>query len=472
MFQNISEKFQSIFLNIQSRGILGEKDINEILREIRLTLIEADVPIVIIKDFLEEVKNDVFEKNIVHSITSTKIIIEIIHERFVKLLTSDEYKSSNWLIKEKFSASKKILLIGLPGSGKTTTVGKLAYFIKNKIGSEKILLVSLDTNRFAAQEQLLSLSKQIPVDYFNSNERKSLKKITEEILEYLKKNEKNFDFVLFDTAGLIHNNQNAINELVKIKDSIIPDEIFLVMDSMTGQDSFISSKIFHEKIGITGIILTRIDSDTRGGAAISTSKITGKPIKFVGTGEKIDTLEVFDALKITNRILGVGNIFSIAEKAIESMDSRSLEMSSKKLEKGDFSLNDMKIQLEQILKIGGFNFLVSNLPNYFNKWKNEENINNNMIIKKQIAIIQSMTLKEKLNPKILNGSRKRRIALGSGVRVSDVNTLIKRYEVSLKVIKQFNLKNSNSIKKSSNIFKDKLNISNKINELIRIFKNK
>ena len=411
-------------------GTLNEK-LEKIVKSIagRATISEADVALSVVKDFIENIKSNIIGQEVLKSIKPDQMIVKLVQEELIKILG---------LNNEPLNIAKtgitKILFCGLQGSGKTTTIAKVANFIK-KDSKKKILLVSADIYRPAAQEQLYVLGKQINVEFFDHQNSQSVEAITLESIKYAEKNL--FDILLFDTAGRQVVDNKMMEELKIISQKLKPQETILVADSLTGQDAANIAKSFNEAVSITSSILTRVDGDGRGGAALSIKSITGAPIKFIGTGEKIDQLESFHPERIANRILGMGDIVSLVEKASENFDKKEMEDLAKKMSKGKFDLEDFASQLKQMGKMGGLSGIMSMLPGISKAQKlMAENKISDDVINHQIAIISSMTKKERADPDIIKASRKIRISNGSGTRVQDVNKLLKQFFQSQKMMKK------------------------------------
>ena len=429
MFGTLNEKLEKIVKSIAGRATISEDDLDITLREIRIALLEADVALSVVKDFIENVKSNIIGQEVLKSIKPDQMIIKLVQEELIKILG---------LNNEPLNIAKtgitKILFCGLQGSGKTTTIAKVANFIK-KDSKKKILLVSADIYRPAAQEQLHVLGKQINVEFFDHQNSQSVEAITLESIKYAEKNL--FDILLFDTAGRQVVDDKMMEELKTISQKLKPQETILVADSLTGQDAANIAKRFNEAVSITSSILTRVDGDGRGGAALSIKSITGAPIKFIGTGEKIDQLESFHPERIANRILGMGDIVSLVEKASENFDKKEMEDLAKKMSKGKFDLEDFASQLKQMGKMGGLSGIMSMLPGISKAQKlMAENKISDDVINHQIAIISSMTKNERADPDIIKASRKIRISNGSGTRVQDVNKLLKQFFQSQKMMKK------------------------------------
>ena len=428
MFASLNERLEKIVNSIKGKAIISEQDLEVTMREIRIALLEADVSLSVVKDFINNIKNNIIGKDVLKSIKPDQMIIKLVQDELINILGSN-----NEPLKIEKNGLTKILFCGLQGSGKTTSVAKLAHYIK-KDSKKKILLVSSDIYRPAAQEQLKVLSNQVGVEFFE-HKSESIETITDETLVYAKKNL--FDILLFDTAGRQVIDIEMMQELKKISEKLNPQETILVADSLTGQDAANIAKSFNEAVKITGSILTRIDGDGRGGAALSIKSITGQPIKFIGTGEKIEQLEAFHPERIANRILGMGDIVSLVEKAAENIDQSEIESLAKKMTNGNFDLEDFAKQLKQMGKMGGVTGIMSMLPGISKaqKMMAENKISENLI-SHQIAIINSMTKIERAKPSIIKASRKIRISNGSGTRVQDVNKLLKQFLQSQKMMKK------------------------------------
>lgn len=428
MFDSLAKKLTGLFDKFSKRGILTEADVEKSLREIRIALLEADIALPVVKSFIDAVREKAVGQEIVKSVSPAQMMVKIVHDQLVEALgTSDGSLNKGH--------PQIILLVGLQGTGKTTTAAKLGKYLKKQ--NKKVLMVSLDVYRPAAQEQLQQLGEQHDIECFPIGET-DIESICSNALKYAKSG--GFDSILLDTAGRLHINDELMNEVKKIQKITTPQETLLVVDSMTGQDAVNIAKSFKEAIDLTGIILTRVDGDARGGAALSMKQITGRNIKFVGMGEKIDQLEVFSPERIASRMLDMGDIVSLVEKASETADEEEAEKMMKKLEKGRFDLNDMVNYLKQMEKMGGLSSLLKMMPG-FGRMESELNRSgiDDKLLKRQVAIIYSMNPKERRNYKILNGQRKKRIANGSGVHVSEVNRLLKQYEQICKMMKQLGM---------------------------------
>ena len=428
MFDTLNTKFEKIVQSIRGKAVISETDLEVTLREIRIALLEADVSLVVVKEFINSIKSNILGKEILKSVKPDQMIIKLVQDELVKILGS-ENKSLNL----SSSQLTKILFCGLQGSGKTTSIAKLSYLLK-KSSKKKILLASADIYRPAAQEQLKVLAEQTGSDFFNHN-LSSASKIVDDSIDYAQKNL--FDILILDTAGRQVVDKKLMSELIEIENKFKPDETLLVADALTGQDAANVAKSFSDAINITGSILTRIDGDSRGGAALSIKSITNSPIKFIGLGEKVENFEPFHPERIAQRILGMGDIVSLVEKAAENIDKEEMEDMAKKIAKGKFDLEDFANQLKQMGKMGGVSGLLSMMPGVSKAQKlMAENKISNSMIDKQIAIISSMTKKERADPDIIKASRKIRISKGSGTKVQDVNRLLKQFLQSQKMMKR------------------------------------
>ena len=428
MFDTLNTKFEKIVQSIRGKAVISETDLEVTLREIRIALLEADVSLVVVKEFINSIKSNILGEEILKSVKPDQMIIKLVQDELVKILGS-ENKSLNL----SSSQLTKILFCGLQGSGKTTSIAKLSYLLK-KSSKKKILLASADIYRPAAQEQLKVLAEETGSDFFNHN-LSSASKIVDDSIDYAQKNL--FDILILDTAGRQVVDKKLMSELIEIENKFKPDETLLVADALTGQDAANVAKSFSDAINITGSILTRIDGDSRGGAALSIKSITNSPIKFIGLGEKVENFEPFHPERIAQRILGMGDIVSLVEKAAENIDKEEMEDMAKKIAKGKFDLEDFANQLKQMGKMGGVSGLLSMMPGVSKAQKlMAENKISNSMIDKQIAIISSMTKKERADPDIIKASRKIRISKGSGTKVQDVNRLLKQFLQSQKMMKR------------------------------------
>lgn len=430
MFDSLSNKLSGIFDRLTRRGNLTEEDVNEAMREVRIALLEADVALPVVKDFIAKVKERATGQEVIRSITPGQQVIKIVHDNLVELLgTTAEPLNFN------VTPPAVIMMLGLQGSGKTTTSAKLAKRISD-VDRKKVLLASLDVQRPAAQEQLAVLANQVNVISLPIIAGQSPVEIAKRALGVAK--QELYDVVILDTAGRLSIDEDLMAEAAAVRDAVHPHESLLVLDAMTGQDAVNTAQNFEQKIGVTGLILTRIDGDARGGAALSMRAVTGKPIKFLGVGEKTDALEVYHPDRLANRILGMGDVVSFVEKAAATINQEDAEEMAEKLLSGKgFDFNDLAKQLQQMRKVGGLGSFLGALPG-IGKIKQQladANIDDRLI-KRQEAIIQSMTPSERRDVDLIAASRKRRIAKGAGVEVSDVNRLIKQFLEMQKVMKQ------------------------------------
>lgn len=428
LFEGLSDKLQETFKKLRGRGKLTEADVTEALREVRMALLEADVNFKVVKDFVTKVKERAIGEEVLGSLTPGQQVIKIVNDELTALMGGNQ---SRILIASR--PPTVIMLVGLQGAGKTTTAGKLALHLRKQ--GKKPLLVAADVQRPAAIDQLQTLGKQLDIPVYADKESKNPVSIAKAALEQAQS--RLLDIVIVDTAGRLHINEELMEELVQIKKQVKPHEILLVADAMTGQDAVQVAQSFHEKLGLDGIILTKLDGDARGGAALSIKAVTGAPIKFVGLGEKMDALEPFHPDRMASRILGMGDVLGLIEKAQSEMDMDKTAALAKKISKEGFDLNDFLEQMQQIKKLGSFKDILGMIPGIGSKMKQ---LKDAKIDEKEIgkveAIIRSMTMKERQKPSILNGSRRKRIADGSGTRVQDVNQVIKQFEEASKQMKQ------------------------------------
>ncbi len=430
MFLNLSERFESIFKGLKQTGSIDEKSFDEAMRDIRRALLEADVALPVAKEFINHIRQESIGKEVLRSITPAQMITKIVSDELIKTLGGS---MSDLQIDE--NKSNYYLFAGLQGSGKTTTVAKIANYLKNK-KNKSVLTVSLDINRPAAFDQLKKLSDDIGISILPKVENQMPIDISKRAIEFAKLN--NIDCILLDTAGRTNIDDALMNELSQLEKEISPIETLLVLDSLTGQEAVNVVKDFSNKIKLSGSIITRVDGDARGGAALSMKYITDCPIKFMGVGEHIDDLEIFHPERIANRILGMGDIVSLVEKASENIDEQDAERMATKLQKGEFDLDDLLSQIRQMKKMGGLSSIMKFIPglkNLENKISHNDSAENSIM--KQEAIILSMTKYERSKPKIINGSRKKRIATGSGTKVSDINRVLKQHKKMTDMMKKF-----------------------------------
>jgi signal recognition particle subunit SRP54 len=429
MFESLSDRLGKIFEGLRGRGALNEADVGEALREVRRALIEADVSLEVVRAFVEQVRERAIGAEVTRSVTPGQQVVKIVHDELVSVLGEDAVPVSL-----AAAVPVPILMVGLQGSGKTTTTAKIAKRFKEKQG-KKVLLASLDTRRPAAMEQLAVLSQQVGVSSLTIVKGESAIEITRRALREAKLG--GFDVVILDTAGRTHIDEELMAETAEIKALANPHEVLLVADALTGQDAVNLARSFDQRVDITGIVLTRVDGDGRGGAALSMRAATGKPIKLIGTGEKMDALEDFHPGRIADRILGMGDIVSLVEKAREHVTAEDAQKMAKKLKKGVFDLEDLRGQLLQMKKMGGMGGLMAMMPGVGQMKKAMAGANvDEKVFDRQVAIINSMTKKERTNPDLLNASRRKRIAAGSGVEVSDVNKLMKQHRQMADMMKK------------------------------------
>jgi len=422
MFQTLTQNLTKIFDKIKGTGALTEAHIDSAMRDIRIALLEADVALPVVRAFISEVSEKAKGVEVIKSVSPAQMVIKIINDEIIRLLQPDENESK---VNLQSVPPVNLLIVGLQGSGKTTASAKLALKLKNQ--GKKVLLVSLDTYRPAAQDQLEVLAKSIEVDSLPIVKEQLPIAITERAIAAAKLS--GYDVVIYDTAGRLHIDDDMINEAIKIKSLVKPTETFLVMDAMIGQDAVNIASNFNHQLDITGIILSRIDGDSKGGAALSVRYITGKPIKFLSTGEKPDAFEEFDAKRIASRILDMGDVVSFVERAASVIDRNEVEKTAKKLKKGQFDLDDYITQIRMIKKMGGLGSMMNFLPGVSKlSSKIGDLTSGDKTLASQIAIVNSMTKKERKNPDILNASRKKRIATGSGTTVQQVNILLKQFK--------------------------------------------
>tara|TARA_B100000508_G_scaffold37167_1_gene29021 strand:- start:98 stop:1480 length:1383 start_codon:yes stop_codon:yes gene_type:complete len=438
LFENLSNRFEEIFKSLKKTGSIDEVSLDSAMRDIRRALLEADVALPIAKKFIEDVKKEAIGKEIIRSITPAQMITKIVNDQLIQILGS---ASPEFQINDNQISS--YLFAGLQGSGKTTTVGKIGNYLKSNY-DKKILFVSLDTTRPAAFDQLKKLSELIDVTILPKLENQMPIDIVSRAKQFAELQE--IDCVLYDTAGRMNVEEGLMSELSLLEKEINPLETILVLDSLTGQEAVNVASDFAKAINITGSILTRIDGDARGGAALSMKYITDCPIKFMGVGEQVDDLEKFHPERIANRILGMGDIVTLVEKAAETVDQEDAEEMAKKLQKGEFDLDDLLSQIRQMKKMGGISGMMKFIPGLSNlSDKIPQNTNPDNSIAQQEAIILSMTKYERSKPKIINGSRKKRIAAGSGTSVSEINKILKQHRKMSDMMKKLSRKGGGSI---------------------------
>jgi len=424
MFENLTEKFERAFKVLKGQGQITEINVAETLKEVRRALLDADVNFTTAKNFTNSVKEKALGRNVLTSVSPGQLMIKICHEELVELMGGNESE-----INLKGNPAI-ILMSGLQGSGKTTFTGKLGNYLKSKKG-KKVLLVACDVYRPAAIDQLHVLGEQLNIDVYSNKEEKNPVKIAQDAIQFAKSNA--FNVVLVDTAGRLAIDELMMDEIARIKNTIEPSETLFVVDSMTGQDAVNTAKAFNDKINFDGVVLTKLDGDTRGGAALTIKSVVDKPIKFVGTGEKMDALDVFYPSRMADRILGMGDVVSLVEKAQEQFDEEQARKLQKKIMKDQFDFNDFLTQLQQIKKMGNMKDLMGMIPG-MGKAIKDVDIQDDAF-KHVEAIIQSMTPKERSNPGILNNSRRLRLAKGSGTNIQEVNKLIKQFDDMKKMMK-------------------------------------
>ena len=428
-FESLSDKLQGVFKKLKGKGVLTESDINDAMREVKLALLEADVNFRVVKEFVTSVKEKALGVEVLESLTPAQQIIKIVNEQLIELMGGTNskltYSSSGFTV---------LLMVGLQGTGKTTTCGKLAAFLKKN--GKKPMLCACDIYRPAAIEQLEVVGKSVDTPVFTMRDCKEPAKIALEARKEAEK--KGFDVLIVDTAGRLQIDEALMDELVEIKSKVKPHEILLIVDALQGQDAVNVAEGFNEKLGIDGLIMTKMDGDSRGGAALSAKKVTGKPIKFMGVGEKSDALEPFHPERMASRILGMGDMLSLIEKAQESFDEEKANKLEQKLKKNQFTLEDFLDQIGQIKNMGGIGKMLEMMPGMNQaQMKGVDLDESEKEFRQMEAIIYSMTKEERKDPTILNASRRKRISAGCGQPVSKINNLIKRYDEMKKMVKQF-----------------------------------
>lgn len=427
LFEGLAEKLQNTFDKLKGKGKLTETDVKEAMREVKLALLEADVNFKVVKDFINRVKDRAVGGEVLDSLTPGQQVIKIVNEEMTLLMGSTQSKVT-------FSSSPPTIymMVGLQGSGKTTSCGKLANQLKNQ--QKKPLLIAADIYRPAAIEQLKTVGSKIDVPVFSMGNQVDPVNIAKAGIEEAKKNGN--DLVIIDTAGRLHIDIDLMDELQRIKEAVKPQEILLVVDSMTGQDAVNVAESFSEKVGIDGVILTKLDGDTRGGAALSVRAVTKKPIKFVGMGEKIEEFEPFHPDRMASRILGMGDVLSLIEKAQTNLDMKKAQELEKKMRTQQFTFDDFLDQLQQMKNMGSMKDILEMIPGAGGKQLKNLDVDEKELVYIE-AIIQSMTKEERTNPGVINGSRRKRIAVGSGTSIQKVNKLLKQFEQTRKMMKQF-----------------------------------
>ena len=426
-FDGLGDKLQDIFKRMKGQGKISEKDLKAVMREVKMALLEADVNYKVVKQFIDKVNSRAVGEEVMESLTPGQQVVKIVHDELTELLGGVQ---SKLLISPK--PPTVIMMVGLQGSGKTTTTGKLGRLLKKQ--GKRPLLAACDIYRPAAIKQLQVLGEQLDIPVFTLGDQVSPVDIAKGALAHAKSYGN--DIVILDTAGRLHIDEILMEELRQVKEAVQPTEILLVVDSMVGQDAANVAASFNELLDISGVVLTKLDGDTRGGAALSIKTVTGKPIKFAGMGEKLDALEPFHPDRMASRILGMGDVLTLIEKAQENIDQQKAEELQKKMMKAEFTLEDYLAQMDQLKDMGNINSMMEMIPGMSkNKLKDLQVSDKDLAQTK--AIILSMTVEERRNPKIINGSRRKRIAAGSGMKVQDVNRLLKQYDQSQMLMKQF-----------------------------------
>ncbi len=422
MFENLSERLSGVFGRLTKQGALTDEDISNALREVRVALLEADVSLPVARDFVRRVGEQARGQAVTRSVTPGQQVVKIVHDELVRVLAGDDKDPTELRIA---NPPAPILMVGLQGSGKTTTTAKLAKRLKEREG-KRVLMASLDTRRPAAMEQLAVLGTQVGVDTLPIVPGQDPVAIAKRAKQQATLG--GYDVVMLDTAGRLHVDDELMEEVTAVRDATAPRETLLVVDGLTGQDAVNVATEFDGRLGVTGVILTRMDGDGRGGAALSMRAVTGKPIKFVGTGERPDALEPFHPDRIAGRILGMGDIVALVEKAQETVEREAAERMMRRFQKGQFNMNDLKAQLEQMTRMGGLQGVMSLMPGMGKISKQMEAAGfDDSVVRRQMALIDSMTKAERRNPAILQASRKKRIAAGAGLEVQDLNRLLKMH---------------------------------------------
>lgn len=430
MFENLSERLGGVFERLTRQGALTEADVQTALREVRTALLEADVSLPVVRDFIKAVERKATGQQVTKSVTPGQQVVKIVHDELVRILRGEGAPEALRID----NPPAPILMVGLQGGGKTTTTAKIALRLKEREG-KRVLMASLDTSRPAAMEQLAILGTQAGVDTLPIVPGEDPVTIARRAMTQARLG--GYDVVMLDTAGRLHIDEALIAQAAEVRDAVRPRETLLVVDGLTGQVAVEVAQAFDAKIGITGVVLTRMDGDGRGGAALSMRAITGKPIRFVGTGEKLDAIEAFDAERIAGRILGMGDIVALVERAQATFEAEAAERMMKRFQKGLFTMNDLKLQLEQMLKMGGVEAMLGMMPGMARlKGQAAEAGLDDRMIRRQIALINSMTKKERANPDILQASRKKRIAAGAGLEVAELNRLLKQHRQMADMMKK------------------------------------
>lgn len=431
MFEGLSERLSGVFDKLTKQGALSDADVSTALREVRVALLEADVSLPVARDFIKAVQEKATGQAVTKSVTPGQQVVKIVNDEMTAMLAGDDENAGQLKVD---SPPAPVLMVGLQGSGKTTTTAKIAKRLSGK-ENKRVLMASLDVNRPAAMEQLAILGMQIGVDTLPIVKGQDPVAIAKRAKQQATLG--GYDVYMLDTAGRLHIDQELMAQVEAVRDVAQPHETLLVVDGLTGQDAVNVAKEFDERVGVSGVVLTRMDGDGRGGAALSMRAVTGKPIKFVATGEKMDALEEFHPSRIASRILGMGDIVSLVEKAQETIEAEQAEKMMKRFQKGRFDMNDLKGQLEQMQKMGGMQGVMGMLPGMGKLQKQMENANfDDKVIRRQVALIQSMTKKERRNPQLLQASRKKRIAKGAGLEVQELNRLLKMHRQMADMMKK------------------------------------
>ncbi|TCP60277.1 signal recognition particle subunit FFH/SRP54 (srp54) [Rhodovulum bhavnagarense] len=443
MFESLSDRLSGVFDRLTKQGALSEDDVKTALREVRVALLEADVSLPVARSFVKSVQDKATGQAVTKSVTPGQQVVKIVHDELVNVLTGEG--EPGYLKIDNPPAP--ILMVGLQGGGKTTTTAKLAKRLK-EVNGKRVLMASLDVNRPAAMEQLAILGRQIGVDTLPIVPGQRPVDIAKRAKQQAAMG--GYDVYMLDTAGRLSIDEELMAEVEAVRDVATPRETLLVVDGLTGQDAVNTAENFDSRIGISGVILTRMDGDGRGGAALSMRAVTGKPIKYVGLGEKLDAIEEFHPERIAGRILGMGDIVSLVEKAQATLEAEQAERMMKRFQKGQFNMNDLKMQLEQMLKMGGMEGIMGMMPGMGKMAKQMEGAGfDDSILRRQIALIQSMTKKERANPQILQASRKKRIAMGAGLEVSELNKLLKMHRQMADMMKKLGQKGGRAMLKKA-----------------------
>ena len=434
MFDALSDRLGNTFDRLRGRGALREQDVRDAMREVRIALLEADVALPVARDFIDKVTEKAIGESVLKSVTPGQQVVKIVNDELVAMLGGSDSEDGHVPLTLEAKPPVVIMMVGLQGSGKTTSTAKLGKLIREKHG-KKAMMASLDVNRPAAQEQLAVLGEQAQVDTLPIVEGQQPVEIARRALESAKL--RNVDVVLLDTAGRLHVDEALMAEMKAVASVATPTEVLLVVDSLTGQDAVNVAQSFSDEVPLTGVILTRMDGDARGGAALSMRAVTGKPIKFAGVGEKLDALAAFHPRRVAERILGMGDVVSLVEKAAETIKVEEAEELAKRMAKGQFDLNDLRMQLNQMQKMGGLGMLAGMMPGMKKaKQAMQASGMDDKVLVHMDAIMGSMTAKERANPALLNAKRKKRVAAGSGTKVQDVNKVLKMHQEMSRAMKQ------------------------------------